>query len=330
MSKNEGLLSRFRAVAVMPRRGVNVLKKRTIETYAAWLKSFWKFTGKPASQWTGTDIENFCRWMEQQKYAPKTRRQALCAVIYVFKNVLGVDPGILNLPAMPKEKKTLKIIPTREEVGRIFAGMSGMVRLMAGVMYGGGLRVSECCELRVKDVDLGALTIRVHGGKGDKDGLCLLPMRLVAALKRQIEWRAALHERDLAEGAGYVELPGRYGIKNHGAARSLEWQYLFPSAVIRAGKRWHATPQGVQKSLKKAVHVAGILKMITPHTLRHAFCTHALRAGNDAATVQELMRHDSLETTMTYAHGDAARGVSPMDAPDIVPMRMPAHHALNF
>jgi integron integrase len=321
MTPKPGLIATFNAVAVVNTPQRRALGKRTRETYLFWLRKFYNFVQTPASTWTGAEVERFLWSLHQQQYAAKSRKQALCALVYVFRHVLKVDVGTLNLPSMPREKKAIRIIPSRAEVARIFAGLHGQCRVMAGVMYGAGLRVTECCTLRVKDIDFDALTIRVHEGKGDKDRLCLLPRNLVAALQRQIAWRAALHERDLAEGAGFVDLPGRLAIKYKNAARDLRWQFLFPSTVVRGQRRWHTTPESIQGALRKAVQAAGILKTITPHTLRHAYCTHSLRAGNDAATVQQLMGHDHLETTMTYAHGDAARGVSPLDACDLVIQR---------
>lgn len=320
--KPKGLLARFEEVASVPHHGRRELSKNTKDTYVFWIRKFHGYAHKPASTWTADDVERYIWWLKQEGYAGPSRKQALCALVYIFKNVLNLDLGVLNLPAMPKEKKRLKVIPTREELGRIFSGLRGQFKTMAGVMYGSGLRVIECCQLRVKDIDFESSTIRVYDGKGGKDRLCLLPCTLVPALQRQIAMRRALHERDLADGAGFVELPGRLAIKYPGAARDLSWQYLFPSAVLRGQKRWHATPQGIQKAIKQAVHAAGILKLITPHTLRHAFCTHALRSGNDPATVQELMGHEDFATTQTYAHADHARGVSPLDVGDITPTRI--------
>lgn len=324
MSVQKGIIARFLEVASVrtPRR--RELLKNTKAAYIAVIRRFFVFTGrKPASEWNPQDVERYMVHLAKEQYSRSSRKGHLCALVHVFKHVLCRDLGTLNLPAMPREKKCLKVIPTREEIGRIFAGMRGMVRVMAGLMYGSGLRVEECCKLRVKDVDFETMTIRIHEAKGDKDRLCLLAEAMVPALKRLIVWRAALHERDLAEGAGFVEMPGRLAIKYKNAPRELRWQYLFASSVIRGQKRWHTTPKAVQVAMAKAVKAAGILKRVTPHTLRHAFCTHALRAGNDVATVQELMGHESLETTMIYAHGDAARGVSPMDAGDLVPVRRP-------
>lgn len=319
MNRELGLIGRFEAVASVGTRECRVLSVNTKKNYVFWLRKFWEFVRRPGSQWTPGDVSAFIHWMAREGYGRVSRKQALCAIVYVFKNVLKADLGRLDLPALPPEKKVLKIIPTRSELVTLFHNMTGMARIMAGVMYGAGLRVMECCTLRMKDVDVGALTIRVHAGKGDKDRLALLPRALVPAIERQMNWRAALHERDLAEGAGYVDLPGRLRFKYRSAPRDLAWQFLFPSTAIRDGHRWHAVPEGVQKAISRAKRRAGILKRITPHTLRHAFCTHGMRAGNDPATMQDLMGHQSLETTMIYAHGDAARGVSPMDAPDLEP-----------
>lgn len=331
-TQSKGLVALFLDAASVRGRGRNELSKNTRRAYLAAIRAFWQFTGgKPASQWTRTDVEDYLRDLHSLNYSRSSRKTSLCALVYVFKHVLRVDLGELDLPPMPMEKRTLKIIPSRAELGRIFAGMKGMVRTMAGVMYGAGLRVNECCTLRVKDIDIEALTIRVHCGKGDKDRLALLPENLAAPMLRQIEWRRALHESDLADGCGLVELPGRYGIKNKGAERDFRWQYLFPSALIRGQKRWHITPAALQKSMRAAVKSAGITKLVTPHTLRHAFCTHAQQVGNDIATVAALMGHETIETTQLYSHADKARGVSPLDvAPVMIVRNAPPSHALSF
>lgn len=186
---------------------------------------------------------------------------------------------------------------------------------MAGLMYGSGLRVlCECCRLRVQDIDLEALTVRVQDGKGAKCRLTVLPVLLVPALRRHLAWRKALHDQDLAAGAGFVELPGRLAQKYPNANRELRWQWLFPSTVLRGQYRWHTTDEAIGKQLRASVRASGITKRVTPHTLRHAFATHAMQAGNDIKTVQDLLGHESLETTMIYLHSDAARGVSPLDA----------------
>jgi site-specific recombinase XerD len=271
---------------------------RTCQCYRGWIRSFYRFVQRPAKEWTGADVQNWLTALHRQNYSNVSRKQALCAVAFAFKHVLQADMGKLDLPPYPIQHKTLRTIPSREELGRVFAGLRGQVRLMAGIMYGAGLRVSECCTLRVQDLDFGAATIRVHNGKGDRSRLTLLPVLLAPALQRQVAWRKALHDQDLAAGAGHVPLPGRLAIKYKGAAREF---------------RWHTTDEAVSKQMRKAVNEAGLIKRVTPHTLRHAFATHAMRGGNDIETVRELLGHESLETTMIYLHADAAQGVSPLD-----------------
>jgi integrase len=256
--------------------------------------------------------------LERADYAIPSRRQALCAVVWAFKRVLKVELGTLELPTLPREQHRIKIIPSREELAAIFDRLRNPSKLMAALMYGAGLRVSEVCELRVKDVDFGALTLRVHRGKGDKDRLAQLPVLIVPMLRRWLIWREALHANDLADGAGYAELPGRLAIKYPNAPLEFPWQYLFPSAVIRDRHRWFRTPKALQEDVRTAVRAAKITKTVTPHTLRAAFATHALRCGNDFTTVQELMGHDSPETTLLYVGADGAKGNSPLDCAAVV------------
>lgn len=304
-----GLILKIEAAAVEQSLG-----KSTVQCYSFWARKFYGFCRKPGSQWAGPDVRAWLLALADQNYSPVSRKQALNAVVFVFKHVLQRDLGQLDLPPMPKVRHTLRIIPSRDELGRIFAGLHGQVKLMAGLMYGSGLRVlCECCRLRVQDIDLEALTVRVHDGKGAKCRLTVLPALLVPALRRQIAWRAALHEQDLADGAGLVELPGRLAQKYPRANRELGWQFLFPSTVRRGQYRWHTTDEAIGKQLRAAVRAAGINKRVTPHTLRHAFATHAMQAGNDIKTVQELLGHEDLNTTAIYLHADAARGVSPLD-----------------
>lgn len=297
---------------------------RTVATYEFWIRKFWAESGKTSpSQWTGPMVGEWLHALERDRYSSISRKQALCALKFVFVHVLKSDLGNLNLPKPPREKFHLRTIPSREELARIFAGLRGQPRIMAAIMYGAGLRVEETCKLRVHDIDFEALTIRIHGGKGDKDRLALLPVAIAPHLQRQVAWRAALHEQDIAAGAGFVELPGRLALKYKNAQREIGWQYLFPSQCIRDQRRWHAVPASVQKAMRNAVRAAGIVKRVTPHTLRHAFATHALRAGNDIRTIQDLLGHEHIETTMIYLHADAARGVSPLDmAPPPAPNRI--------
>ena len=290
------------------------LARNTMSCYRFWNRKFYGFIQKPASQWTGADVRTFMLWLYDENYSEVSRKQALNAVAFTFKHVLKVDMGQLDLPPMPRVRRTLRTIPSREEIARIFAGLSGQSKLMAALMYGSGLRVSECCHLRVKDIDLEKLTLSVWDGKGAKCRLTVLPALLVPALRRHLALRKAGHEVDLAAGGGLVELPGRLAQKYRNANRDFAWQWLFPSAVVRGQYRWHATDEMVSKQMRSAVRAAGITKRVTPHTLRHGFATHAMQAGNDIKTVQELLGHQDLNTTAIYLHADAARGFSPLDA----------------
>ena len=287
----------------------------TMRCYRFWNRRMFGVIKKPASQWVGADVRAFMLFLFDVDYSAVSRKQALNAVAFTFKHVLKADMGNLDLPPMPRVRKTLRVIPTREELGRIFTGLTGQAKLMAALMYGSGLRVGcECCKLRVKDVNLASLTLDVWEGKGMKCRRTVLPALLVPMLRRHLAWVKSIHDQDLANGGGLVELPGRLAVKYRNANREFAWQWLFPSSIVRGQYRWHATDEMVGKQMRAAIRAAGITKRITPHTLRHAFATHAMEAGNDIKTVQELLGHESLETTAIYLHGDVAQGVSPLDA----------------
>lgn len=307
------------------------LLKNTMACYRFWNRKFYGYSQKPASQWTGADVRAFMLWLYEENYSPVSRKQALNAMAFTFRHVLKADMGRLELPPMPQVRRTLRTIPSREEIARIFTGLSGQVKLMAGLMYGSGLRVGcEVCRLRVKDVDLEKLTLCIWNSKGDKSRLTVLPGLMVPAMRRHLAWRKALHEQDLADGRGLVELPNRLAMKYKSANREFGWQWLFPSTVLRGQYRWHTTDESVAKQMRSAVKAAGIVKRVTPHTLRHAFATHAMQAGNDIKTVQELLGHEDLNTTAIYLHADAARGFSPMDVLVAPGQRPPAIEFQNL
>lgn len=220
---------------------------KTRESYHAWVKRFYRFCRKPASTWTPEDVRRWMLELHRLNYANKTRKQALCAVKFVFDHVLKSELGWLDLPPMPAVRQTLRIIPSRDELGRIFAGLKGQSKIMAALMYGAGLRVNECCNLRVQDIDFEARTVRVHSGKGDKSRLTLLPNLLVPLLQKHLVWRQSVHALDLVNGHGLVELSGRLDKKYRSANREFRWQWLFPSNVIRGQYRWHATDEMVAK-----------------------------------------------------------------------------------
>jgi site-specific recombinase XerD len=290
------------------------LLPNTRSCYEFWNRKFCRFIRIPAREWAGRDVRAFMLWLYDQNYSAVSCKQALNAIKFTFDHVLKADMGHLDLPPMPVVRQTLRTVPTREEIARILTGLSGQVKLMVALMYGSGLRVGcECCVLRVKDINIASKTIDVWDSKGMKCRRTVLPVALVPALQRHLAWRKALHEQDLAEGKGYVELPGRLAVKYKSAPRELGWQFLFPSALVRGQYRWHATDESVAKQMRKAIKAAGITKRITPHTLRHGFTTHLFEAGCDPVTIKNLLGHEDFNTTMIYAHGDAAKGFSPMD-----------------
>ncbi len=176
------------------------MAKNTRDCYHLHAKRFYQFIGKPAGQWEGEDVRRWLLEMERRSYSPVTRKQALCALKFVFDHVLKRDLGQLDLPPMPKVTQTLKVIPSRDELVAIFKHLTGQVRLMAGLMYGAGLRVSEVCKLRVQDVDVAALTLRIWDAKGQKSRLTVLPLVVLPALRRHLEMRARLHEQDVQRG----------------------------------------------------------------------------------------------------------------------------------
>jgi site-specific recombinase XerD len=295
------------------------LMPRTRECYAHWLRAFYRHTLTPASAWTGALVRDYVLALEAQGYSRVARKQALCALKFAFDHVLKADLGQLALPPPPRVRQTLRVIPTRDELVAIFRRLRGQARLMAGLMYGAGLRVSECCALRVKDLDLATLVLDVWNGKGDKSRRSVIPAVMREALGRHLAWRAELHQADLAAGNGCAPLPGRLAVKFKHAPREFRWQFLFPSTLVRDGHRWHATDESVGRQLRAAVRACALTKRITPHTLRHAFATHALRLGADPRTIQDMLGHESLETTMIYLHADAPRMASPLDAARAAP-----------
>jgi integron integrase len=211
---------------------------------------------------------------------------------------------------------------TEDEVRRLLAEMSGVHRLMAGVMYGGGLRLMECVRLRVQDIDIGQGHIFVRGGKGNKDRTTLIPAGLVPDLERQIEHVRGLHEQDLANGIDEVWLPDALARKYPHAGRDLGWHYLFPAKRLsvdpRSGRemRHHVLQSGLQKAVKMAARQAGLTKRVTCHTLRHSFATHMLEHGTNIRRLQKLLGHADVKTTEIYTHVmnmDMDRLVSPWD-----------------
>jgi integron integrase len=298
---------------------------RTERAYIDWIKRFIFFHHKrhPASM-GAPEIRAFLSHLAvARKVAASTQTQALSAIIFLYREVLDREVGWLGEIERAKKPERLPVVFSRGEVRAILAHLDGQHWLMASLLYGAGLRLMECLRLRVKDVDFAYRHILVRDGKGQKDRVTMLPQALVEPLKRQLEKVKVLHEEDLAEGFGEVYLPFALERKFANASREWGWQYVFPARRrsvdprTRQERRHHLDEKTLQEAVKKAVRAAKIAKPGSCHTLRHSFATHLLEAGYDIRTVQELLGHKDLRTTMIYTHvlQQGGKGVrSPLDS----------------
>jgi integron integrase len=297
---------------------------RTERIYCDWIRRFILYHRKRHPQEMGeTEITEFLTHLARDGLvAASTQNQALSSILFLYREVLNQHIGWLDRVERAKRPARLPAVLTRDEARRVFLNLHGRHRLMAGLLYGSGLRLMECVRLRVKDVDFGYLRITVREGKGGKDRVTMLPVNLAKALERELGKVRAQHEEDVERGFGEVFLPNAIARKFPNAAREWGWQYVFPSSRLsidpRTGqRRRHHTDESVlQTAVKKAVRAAGITKAATCHTLRHSFATHLLENGYDIRTVQELLGHKDVSTTMIYTHVLNKPGIgvkSPLD-----------------
>lgn len=296
---------------------------RTEQSYVDWAKRYIFFHGKKHPKDMGeTEIRSFLSHLAIEKHvSASTQNQALNALVFLYKHVLKINLGDFGQFTRAQRPQRRPLVLSREEVARLLNCLDGSARLVAELLYGTGMRLMEGLRLRVKDVDFGMNQIIVRDGKGGKDRVTVLPAKLRPFLERHLAWVKALHEQDLAAGFGRVYLPQALGEKYPNADREWGWQYVFPaksrSVDPRSGveRRHHGHPTGLQKAVSLAVRKAGIDKPASVHTLRHSFATHLLQGGYDIRTVQELLGHKSVTTTMIYTHvlnqGTAVR--SPLD-----------------
>ena len=297
---------------------------RTEATYVGWIVRYLRFHRyRNPIELGGAGIASFLSHPAQRgRVSASTQNQALSALLFLYREVLGVPPGHIGGIVRAKRPKKLPLVLAKAEVRLVLAELSGAKRLIAALLYGSGLRLMECLRLRVKDIDFEANRIIMREAKGGRDRVTMLPARLKPALRAHLERVRAVHARDRAGGAGGVELPAALGRKYPRAGAEWGWQWVFPAArqywdrTTGERRRHHLDPSAVQRSVTAAVRASGIAKRASCHTLRHSFATHLLEDGYDIRTIQELLGHKDVSTTMIYTHvlNRGGRGVrSPMD-----------------
>lgn len=297
---------------------------RTENQYLQWIRRFILFHGKRHPRDMGApEVEAFLSHLAVSRdVAASTQNQALSALLFLYHEVLGIDLPWLDNVTRAKRPQRLPVVLSRDEVRAVLDRMSGVYGLMASLLYGTGMRLMECVRLRVKDVDFARGEILIRDGKGAKDRVTMLPESLVPALQSHLNQRRAIFEDDLRAGKAGVYLPNALAVKYPGAPIEWGWQYVFVSGSYsidpRSGaeRRHHLDEKLLQRAMKKAVSAADLAKPATPHTLRHSFATHLLERGQDIRTIQALLGHKDVATTMIYTHvlNKGGRGVvSPLD-----------------
>ncbi|MET3871543.1 integron integrase [Puniceicoccus vermicola] len=303
---------------------VKQMALRTEQSYLGWLKRFAKFAGEVApKEITPAHFGDFLTDLATvEKVAAGTQNQAFNAILFFYREVLGLDPGDTAGVVRAPTRRRIPVVLTVPEVTILLGELEGSMALIGRLMYGGGLRVSEVVRLRVKDLDFGQGQLIVRGGKGDKDRTTYLPLSLHEPLRNHLDRVRELHEGDRSLGHGNVWLPDSLQRKYPKAAGEWIWQYVFPAKQLavdpRSGvvRRHHVMDKTVQREVKRAAGKAGIDKRITPHVLRHSFATHLLQRGKNIRELQELLGHADVSTTMIYTHvlqRTAADDRSPLD-----------------
>ncbi len=295
---------------------------RTERTYRHWVERLLRRFPDADPQTLGIqEVEAFLSDLAvRRNVSPSTQNLALTSLVFFFREVLGRPLPNMDF-ARAKRAKRLPVVMSRAEVARLLDAMDGVYALMAGLMYGTGMRLMECVRLRVKDLDFSYGTIVVRDGKGNKDRVVPLPRRYAGALKIHLGQVHALHQDDLNAGFGQVHLPHALAVKYPNAAAEWGWQYVFPSARLSTDpreaitRRHHLHENSLQRAIKKAANETGIPKQVNSHALRHSFATHLLEAGYDIRTVQELLGHADVSTTMVYTHVLNRPGLPPVVSP---------------
>jgi len=299
--------------------------RRTEEAYVHWIKRFIFFHGvRHPAEMGEPEINAFLTHLAlKERVSASTQNQALAALLFLYRYVLGREVGDLGQVIRARKPKRLPVVLTREEVKAVLSHLQGDKWLMASLMYGAGLRLMECLRLRVQDIDFARNEITVRDGKGAKDRVTMLPQSLKAPLRDHLRKVKAVHEKDLRDGWGRVQMPDALDRKYPNAPTDWRWQWVFPQehrwTNPKTGQqgRHHVHESVVQKAVTQAVREAGLTKRATCHTFRHSFATHLLADGYDIRTVQELLGHKDVKTTMIYTHvlNRGGKGVrSPVDA----------------
>jgi integron integrase len=345
-SSVSGLPAAAVAGAAGPRRLLDQVRERlrylhyslrTEQAYVHWIRAFVRFHGMRHPREMGVaEVEAFLAWLSaQRRVSVSTHRQALAALLFLYQQVFGQRLPWMDAIGRPQRKPRLPVVLSPAEVGAVFALLEGTHRLLAQLLYGTGMRIAEALQLRVKDVDFDRGAIVVRAGKGGKDRAVMLPASLAPALRAQLHAAHVVWQADAQAGRGGVQMPDALERKYPRAGASWAWFWVFPQAEPsvdpRSGevRRHHLFDQSFQRAFKRAVERAGIVRPATPHTLRHSFATQLLRSGTDIRTVQELLGHSDVSTTMIYTHvlgvcGGAVR--SPLDAlaPVVPPSPLPS------
>ena len=278
--------------------------RRTEDAYVRWIRRFILFQGRRHPAELGSaEVSAFLTDLAVRRHvSASTQNQALAALLFLYGEVLRTKVAWIADLVRAKQPRRMPVVLTRDEVRAVLGQMHGVPQLAARLLYGTGMRLLEALCLRVKDVDFGLNEIAVRGGKGEKDRVTVLPASLTSALRVHLEAVHRLHDRSLAAGAGSIELPGALAGKYPAAGREWGWQWVFPATRGEGHYRQHLHPTVIQRAFRQAVRASGVPKPAHCHTLRHSFATHLLESGYDIRTVQELLGHRDLRTTMIYTH----------------------------
>jgi integron integrase len=303
---------------------VKQMALNTEKTYLGWLRQFQLFLGaKPPSQLAFDDLRRFLSYLAvEREVAAATQNQALNAILFFYRHILHIDDGEAIDAVRAKKRRRLPVVLSADEVQKVFSSLEGTMRLMAMLTYGCGLRLSECLNLRVKDLDLERGMVIVRSGKGDKDRRTVLPGRLLDKLTVHLQNARDLFDIDRRQQLPGVFLPKALERKYPNAGKEWSWFWVFPTKGVSTGtrsgivRRHHQHPRMFQRAFREAVRTAGISRHVTVHALRHSFATHLLESGTDIRTIQDLLGHSDLRTTMIYTHvasKNALGVVSPLD-----------------